>query len=177
MSSQRATIDGIIEVKKDEIEVLTLWYDAYIKFIRLIGTLAASIIVFTSTLLVKDLLLAEKAENVIKSISKHNLENILTSFYYFGYTVFCVCFCLLFTYNWYRTGIVNYMQSEFKNGKDEINFFDQNNLDSYKQGWHVEITGLLSYYFGGIAGISFIIGFLIYTYNMIVIIKALLEIP
>jgi hypothetical protein len=135
-----------------ELEILGRWYEAYMKIIRSLGTVAVTIIFFTANFLLKDFLTGQFEED----ITREGIRVIKQSFFFFALSLVFIFFCLIFTYNWYRTGIALAMKN-IENSILPDKFW-------YHKAWlSMGTTGALSWLFGGLGGISLIIGIVIFA--------------
>ena len=135
-----------------ELDILTIWYDSYFKIIKFIGTISVSIILFTTSFLLKDLLEGQHSAE----ISSMGVLAIKQSFSLFLISLFCVFTCLIFTYNWYRSGISKAMKT-VKSSNFPDDFW-------YDDAWlSMKVSGALSWVFGGIAGVSLFFGIIIFV--------------
>jgi hypothetical protein len=136
-----------------ELEILGVWYETYMKIIRSLGTVAVTIILVTSNLLLSDIITEEK---IAKDNKMNALGVIQESFFFLVLSLIFVFLCMIFTYNWYRTGIALAMKN-IKNSIMPDKFW-------YHKAWlSMSSTGALSWVFGGLAGIALIIGIVIFT--------------
>ena len=139
------------ETNKWEIDILTRWYEAYMKIVRTFGTIAVTIIFFTANFLLKDLLTGEftAKEELIHEV----LDTTFSSFIWLSISLCFTFLCMIFTYNWYRTGI-----SVAMNSIEESESLLPDKFWYHKAWLSMNATGSISWVCGGIAGITLMIG-------------------
>jgi len=151
---------------KDIIEYVYLWYETYIKIIRFFGTIAVSILIFTTTVLLKELL----SGTYSAKLKIADISNIKHSFILFGISLFFVFINLLVTYNWFISGVDRAIE--------------QSNIDlsvlgdQFKYRKHMgsmRFWGAISLISGWAAGIVLFIGIVFYVLGVWEVIGILLQ--
>ena len=151
---------------KDFIGYLHLWYETYHKIIVYIGTIAVSVLFFTVTFLLKDLLTGTYR-------NKLRLQDIVylkRSMVLLGTSLFFVFINFLATYNWFVSGIDRAIK------QSNVDFGALG--DQFKYRRHMGSMGLwgtISLISGWLAGVALFAGIVVYVVGAWGIVTLLLK--